>query len=88
VQNRTARERSPVNLVALTASARLADAQFAVTSWAGYDGAIENPRVGALVEARLIHRLAIAVGADSSSDEAGAFTLRPWWRCASSNRKK
>jgi hypothetical protein len=73
----TAREPAPVNLMALTAPARRADAPFAATTWAGYDGAIDNPRVSVLVEAGLIDRLAIAVGVNSSSDGKGAFTLRP-----------
>jgi len=73
----TAGEPAPVNLLALTAPARLADAPFTATTWAGYDGAIENPRVSVVAEARLIHRLAIAVGADSSSDGNGQLSLRP-----------
>jgi hypothetical protein len=76
-KSETASEPAPVSLMALTAPARLADAPFTATTWAGYDGAIENPRVSVLVEAGLIHRLAIAVGADSSSDGKRQFTLRP-----------
>jgi hypothetical protein len=73
----TASEPAPVNFMAVTAPARLADASLTATTWAGYDGAIANPRVSTSVEAVLIHRLAIAVGAESSADGKGEFTLRP-----------
>jgi hypothetical protein len=70
-------ELAPAQLVAFTAPARLAAAPFSATTWVGYDGATENPRVSALVEAGLVHKLAIAVGADSTADDKGALTLRP-----------
>ena len=77
-QNREAiSEPAPVHLMALTAPARLADARIAASTWAGYDGAIENPRITVSVEAALIRRLAIVVGADSSSDGTRQFALRP-----------
>jgi hypothetical protein len=77
-QNRQAMsEAAPVNLVALTAPARLGAAPFTATSWAGYDGVIGSPRVSASVDARLFHRLAIAVGADSSADDKNQLTVRP-----------
>ncbi|HKA86891.1 MAG TPA: hypothetical protein VKE22_04460 [Haliangiales bacterium] len=78
VQTRqTAREPAPVNFMAVTAPARLADALVTATTWAGYDGAIENPRVSVSVEAGLLHGLAIAVGAESSTGGKGELTLRP-----------
>jgi hypothetical protein len=70
-------ESAPANLMALTAPARLNAASFSVTTWAGYDAALKNPRVTASVEATLVHRFAIAVGANSSADEQGQFALRP-----------
>ena len=70
-------ESTPANLMALTAPARLNAAPFSVTTWAGYDAAIKNPRITAAVEAALFHRVAIAVGANSSADEQGQFALRP-----------
>jgi len=72
-----AREPAPIHLMALTAPARLAGAAFSATTWAGYDAAIENPRVRVSVEADLTRRLAIAVGADSASGVQEQFTLRP-----------
>jgi hypothetical protein len=78
VQTRpAATEPAPVHLMALTAPARLADAPIAGSTWAGYDGAIEGPRVTVSVEAALVRRLAIVVGADSSSDANGQFAVRP-----------
>jgi hypothetical protein len=71
-----ASESAPVNLMALTAPARLTGAPFAATTWVGFDGAIANPRISAVVEASLLHRLAIAVGTDSSSED-GRLGLRP-----------
>lgn len=73
----TASEPAPVGLMALTAPARLVNARLTATTWAGYDGAIKNPRVSALVEAGLIRRLAIAVGAHSASNGNEQLTLRP-----------
>jgi len=68
---------APVHLTALTAPARLADAPIAGSTWAGYDGAIQSPRLSVSVEAAVLRRLALVAGADSSSDASGQFALRP-----------
>jgi len=70
-------EPSPVNLMAATTPARLSGAPVTATTWAGYDGASQVPSVSATVETRLLKRLALAVGVESSSEERGDFNLRP-----------
>lgn len=70
-------EPSPVNLMAMTAPARLSGAAVTATTWAGYDGASQVPSVMASVETRLVRRLSLAVGVESSSEERGDFNLRP-----------
>jgi hypothetical protein len=69
--------RGPVNVLPEAVAARVNDDRVAATTWAGYDGAKHAPLLSAMVEARIVGRLAIVGGVGYTADLPSAPGLRP-----------
>jgi len=69
----------PVNYLPEAVAARVSDDRATATSWAGYDGARQAPLVNVEVDARIVGRLALVVGAGYAADLPNTTTrqLRP-----------
>ncbi len=67
----------PVNLLPEGVAARVNDDRVVATTWAGYDGAKRSPLLTATVEARLVGRLVLLVGAGYTAQMPGSAGLRP-----------
>jgi hypothetical protein len=71
--------RGPVNYLPEAVAARVNDDRATATTWAGYDGAKQAPLVSVEVDARIVGRLAVVVGAAYAADlpNAASRQLRP-----------
>ncbi|HVY36886.1 MAG TPA: hypothetical protein VHM31_03095 [Polyangia bacterium] len=69
----------PVSFLPEAVAARVNDDRATATTWAGYDGAKQAPLISVEVDARIVGRLALVVGAAYSADLPNTATrqLRP-----------
>lgn len=73
----TPAQTGPVNRLPEAVAARVNGDRVVATTWAGYDGAKRSPLVSADLEARLIGRLVLMVGAGYTAQMPGSAGVRP-----------